>query len=199
MSKITYKQLLNMAWEQAQMITDPYQKAMVLLEMAELIQEDSSESCDCEKEFSEVEKKRSTKKSLKASQEKETFVPDEPAKPKEEPAETEVVEVEQEQEAPTTRPVGEIDNTWTDAMYEMFKDEYENVQSIIKRYNLSPAIVCNIVKKATDNAHQPSADAVTASLITREGMEQVHILPHTIKLVNPFMNSIIEAKTKKTA
>lgn len=192
-NKLTSDKLLKLAWEQSEMISDPYQKATIYLEMAELLYEKESDKqdfekeeqkCDCEKEFDNVksaEKKKSSKEALKPAAEKasEEIEPDEPT-PK-------VTQPEETKEAAKPGSVNEIDDTWTDAMYEMFKNEYDSITADIARWKLSPAIVANIVKNATDGTWQPKGDINKANLSTREGFEQVGIFPKNVRLIYAFM------------
>lgn len=183
--KITCKQLLNMAWQQAEMVTDPYQKAKLYLKMAEIIQDNNSDN-----------EKTTTKEDLKPQAAKA----EEPAK------ETKVEEITEEKQEPiksemsTTQStsVNEIEDTWTDAMYEMFKKEYNSVVHDIAQWKLNTATVTNIVKVATDNTWQPKADLKNVDMSTREGLEQVGILPKNIRLIYAFIQQK-KADAKKSA
>lgn len=187
--KITCEQLLNMAWQQAEMVTDPYQKAKLYLEMAEIIQDNNS---DNEKE------KSTTKEDLKPQAAKA----EEPIK------ETKAEKVTEEKEEPvksetpmaTTQStsVNEIEDTWTDAMYEMFKKEYDSVVHDIVQWKLNTATVTNIVKIATDNTWQPKVDLKNVDMSTREGLEEVGILPKNIRLIYAFIQQK-KADAKKSA
>lgn len=209
-NKLTSDKLLSLAWEQSQMISDPYQKATIYLEMAELLYEKESDKqdhekeqqkCDCEKEFENVksvEKKKSSKEALKPAAEKasDSFAPDEPT-PKKDAGDPITKEEISAETSTTSAPVSEIDDTWTDAMYEMFKEQYDSVQNDIIRWKLPPATVVNIIKSATDGTWQPKGNVNNVDMKTREGFEKIGILPKNIRLIYAFMEK--QKNGQKTA
>lgn len=168
---INCEKLLEMAWQQAEMVTDPYQKAKIYLEMAKIVQEIS---------FENTKEKSVTKEDLKPQAAKET-------EKKEEVKEDVKVEEQLEEKPKASSPVSEIDDTWTDAMYEMFKKEYDSVVHDIAQWKLNTTVVVNIVKAATDNTWQPKGEIGNVNMTTREGLEQVGILPKNIRLIYAFM------------
>ena len=198
-NKLTSDKLLSLAWEQSQMISDPYQKATIYLEMAELLYEKESDKhdCDCEKEFSDVkpakEKKKSSKEALKPAAEKaaepiEEIDPDEP-EPEKQAEKAPAAEDKETEKPAVSASVSEIDDTWTDAMYEKFKEQYDSIQNDIARWGLPSTTVANIVKNATQGAWQPKGDISNVDMKTREGFEKVGILPRNVRLIYSFMEA----------
>lgn len=183
--KITCEQLLNMAWQQAEMVTDPYQKAKLYLEMAEIIQDNNSGN-EKEKSITKEDLKPQTSKAEEPI--KETKVEE-----KQESAKSEVTT-----SAVQSTSVNEIEDTWTDTMYEMFKKEYDSIVHDITQWKLNTATVTNIVKIATDNTWQPKTDLKNVDMSTREGLEEVGILPKNIRLIYAFMQQK-KAGTKQSA
>lgn len=181
---INCEKLLKMAWQQAEMVTDPYQKAKIYLEMAKIVQEIS---------FENTKEKSITKEDLKPQAAKET-------EKKEEVKEDVKVEEQLEEKPKVSSPVSEIDDTWTDAMYEMFKKEYDSVVHDIIQWKLNTTTVANIVTTATDHTWHPKENLGKVDMSTREGLEQVGILPKNIRLIYAFIQQKkAETKTKKSA